>query len=285
MMMVAPSIILLLIFIIYPIFDSFILSLYDWNFLSNAKTFVGFGNYIKAFEDSRFWNAFSNTLYFTGVYVPLLVIFSLFLALLINSKIPGFSLFQTVFFLPAITSMAIVGIIWRFLLDGDIGFISLVLKRIGLRVTDPLRDIHLAMPTIIGVSLWRWVGFNMVILLAGLKAIPIDYYEAASLDGAGPSRKFFSITLPLLLPNLSFVLLTNFISSFQVFDQVYVMTKGGPMFRTEVLVQYIYYQGFNIFNMGYASTLSVLLFLLIFVFSIFQLRSYMRAERERGFVS
>jgi len=284
MLMVLPSVLLLCIFVIYPIIDSFILSIYNYNLLSDVKKFIGFNNYVRAFNDPRFWNAFSNTIYFTVVYVPLLLLFSLLLALAINSKVPGSSAFQTIFFLPAITSMAIVSIVWRFLLDGDIGFFAILLKSIGIRVVDPLRDMHLAMPTIIAVSLWRWVGFNMVILLSGLKSISADYYEAASLDGATSVQKFFSITLPLLLPSLSFVFLTNFISSFQVFDQVYVMTKGGPMFKTEVLVQYIYYQGFNIFNMGYASALSLLLFVLIFIFSIFQLKSYIKAEKERGFV-
>lgn len=284
-LMVAPSIILLLVFVIYPIVYSFVLSFYDWNLLTNEKLFVGVGNYLRAFSDERFWNALVNTIYFTAVYVPLLIVLSLVLALILNAEIPGAHAFQTIFFLPAITSMAIVAIVWRFLLDGDIGFISIFLRGLGFKVADPLRDLKLAMPTIIGISLWRWVGFNMVILLAGLKAIPSDYYEAASIDGAGPGRKFFSITLPLLLPNLSFVLLTNLISSFQVFDQIYVMTKGGPMFKTEVLVQYIYYQGFNIFDMGYASALALMLFLLILAFSLLQLRSYTRAEKERGFAS
>ncbi|MHB0854138.1 MAG: carbohydrate ABC transporter permease [Rectinema subterraneum] len=284
-LMVAPSIFILLVFVIYPIVNSFILSFYNWNLLKNTKYFVGIGNYLKAFSDERFWNALSNTIYFATAFVPLLIILSLALALMLNAEIPGAHVFQILFFLPAITSMAIVAIVWRFLLDGDIGFISIFLKHIGFKTADPLRDLKLAMPTIISISLWRWVGFNMVILLAGLKAIPSDYYEAASIDGAGSIRQFFSITLPLLLPNLSFVLLTNMISSFQVFDQVYVMTKGGPMFKTEVLVQYIYYQGFNIFDMGYASAIAFLLFILILAFSLFQLRSYMRAEKERGFAS
>ena len=134
------------------------------------------------------------------------------------------------------------------------------------------------MGAVIFTSLWRWTGFNMVIILAGINAIPESLYEASAIDGAGNVKQFFSVTLPLIAPSVSFVLITNIISSFQVFDQVYVMTKGGPMFRTEVLVYYIYYQGFTVYNMGYASAMAFFLFLIVLFFTVFHLKGFSRAE-------
>jgi multiple sugar transport system permease protein len=283
--MAAPSVTLLLVFVIWPIFRSLTMSFTDWNLLTNESGFVGMGNYVKAFGDGRFVNALVNTLLFTVAYVPLLTLCSLLLALALNRGSGGSGFFQTVFFLPAVTSVAIVSIVWRFLLDADIGLVMSWARALGLKTTDLLRDPDRAMGTVVGISLWRWAGFNMVILLGGLKTVPAELHEAAEIDGAGPARRFFSVTLPLLLPSLSFVVVTNLISSFQVFDQVYVLTKGGPMFRTETLVYYAYYRGFNLFEMGYASAMTFVLFLVIMFFTLFQLRGYARAERERGFSS
>jgi multiple sugar transport system permease protein len=283
--MAAPSIVLLFVFVIWPILRSLVMSFTDWNLLTNESSFVGMGNYLKALGDERFVNALVNTLLFTAAYVPLLTLCSLLLALALSRGGRGSGLFQTIFFLPAVTSVAIVSIVWRFLLDADIGLVMSWVRAFGLKTTDLLRDPDRAMGTVVGISLWRWAGFNMVILLGGLKTIPPELQEAAEIDGARPARRFFSVTLPLLLPSLSFVVVTNLISSFQVFDQVYVLTKGGPMFRTETLVYYAYYRGFNLFEMGYASAMTFVLFLMIMVFTLFQLRSYARAERERGFTS
>ena len=244
MFMVAPSIIILGVFVIYPIISSLILSLFKWDLLSNERLFIGLANYGHAFGDERFWNALKNTVLFTVGFVPGCVILALILAVFLNTRIRGHNLFQSIFFLPAISSMAIVALAWRFLLDGDVGLASYWFRSLGMVVTDPLRDPDSALLTIILVSIWRWAGFNMVILLAGLNTIPNQYYEAAEIDGAGSFLRLFKITLPLLLPSLSFVIITSIIGSFQVFDQIYVMTKGGPMFRTEVMVYYTYYQGF-----------------------------------------
>ena len=174
--------------------------------------------------------------------------------------------------------MAIIAIIFRYILDGNIGIIPLWLKKFGVIAPDFLRDEHTAMGAVIFTSLWRWTGFNMVIILAGINAIPESLYEASAIDGAGNVKQFFSVTRPLIAPSVSFVLITNIISSFQVFDQVYVMTKGGPMFRTEVLVYYIYYQGFTVYNMGYASAMAFFLFLIVLFFTVFQLKGFSRAE-------
>jgi multiple sugar transport system permease protein len=280
--MLIPSLLILGIFVVYPIIRSLFLSLYDWNLLTGVSSFNGLGNFAKAAGDERFWNALKNILYFSSLYVPGTLLIALGLAWLLYRGIPGKNLFRSIFFLPAISAMSIVALCWRFLLDGDIGLFSYWGRMLGFLVSDSLRDPDRAMPVVILVSIWKVAGFNMVILLAGLHNIPDTYYEAAEIDGAGRGRQFLSITLPLLLPSISFVIITNVIGSFQVFDQVYVMTKGGPMFRTETLVTYIHYQGFTLFNMGYASSMALVLFFLIMLVTVFQIRLFRKGEMEGG---
>lgn len=268
------------VFIIIPIIYSLYMSLHDWNIMYNIKDFIGFDNYKEVFQDERFFNALKNTLIYTVSYVPILVILSLALAAFINEKFIASGFYKTVLFIPAITSMAIIAIIFRFLLDGDIGYVSLALRKLGFSVPDFLRDPETAMWSVVLTSVWRWVGFYMVIFLSGFNSIPDSLYEAAEIDGAGKLRQFFSISLPLLMPTISFTLITNLINSFQVFDPVYVMTKGGPMFSTEVLVYYVYYMGFNVFDMGYASSMAFILFLIILVFTLIQLKGFMKSDSE-----
>ncbi len=278
--MAAPSMIVITVFIIIPIIYSLYMSLHDWNIMYNIKDFIGFDNYKEVFQDERFFNALKNTLIYTVSYVPILVILSLALAAFINEKFIASGFYKTVLFIPAITSMAIIAIIFRFLLDGDIGYVSLALRKLGISVPDFLRDPETAMWSVVLTSVWRWVGFYMVIFLSGFNSIPDSLYEAAEIDGAGKLRQFFSISLPLLMPTISFTLITNLINSFQVFDPVYVMTKGGPMFSTEVLVYYVYYMGFNVFDMGYASSMAFILFLIILVFTLIQLKGFMKSDSE-----
>ena len=272
--------IIITVFIIIPIIYSLYMSLHDWNIMYNIKDFIGFDNYKEVFQDERFFNALKNTLIYTVSYVPILVILSLALAAFINEKFIASGFYKTVLFIPAITSMAIIAIIFRFLLDGDIGYVSLALRKLGFSVPDFLRDPETAMWSVVLTSVWRWVGFYMVIFLSGFNSIPDSLYEAAEIDGAGKLRQFFSISLPLLMPTISFTLITNLINSFQVFDPVYVMTKGGPMFSTEVLVYYVYYMGFNVFDMGYASSMAFILFLIILVFTLIQLKGFMKSDSE-----
>lgn len=278
--MAAPSMTIITVFIIIPIIYSLYMSLHDWNIMYNIKDFIGFDNYKEVFQDERFFNALKNTLIYTVSYVPILVILSLALAAFINEKFIASGFYKTVLFIPAITSMAIIAIIFRFLLDGDIGYVSLALRKLGFSVPDFLRDPETAMWSVVLTSVWRWVGFYMVIFLSGFNSIPDSLYEAAEIDGAGKLRQFFSISLPLLMPTISFTLITNLINSFQVFDPVYVMTKGGPMFSTEVLVYYVYYMGFNVFDMGYASSMAFILFLIILVFTLIQLKGFMKSDSE-----
>lgn len=280
--MALPSMIVITVFVLYPIVHSLYLSLFDWDLLSNRRAFTGIANYVTAFHDGRFWNAMGRTFAYTLMYVPGLVLVALLLALALDRRFAGNRLLRVIFFLPSITSMAIIAIVWRFLLDPDVGLVSAWIRALALPVFAALRDPRLALGTVAGVSIWRWMGFNMVILLAGLNAIPDSYYEAAAIDGARAFRKFFSITLPLLLPSVSFVVVTNIIASFQVFDPVYVMTKGGPLFSTEVMVYHIYYQGFTLYRMGYASALAYILFVVIIVFTLAQIRRFAQREKAVG---
>ena len=279
-LMALPSMAVISLFIIIPIIYSLYMSLHDWNIMYNIKDFIRFDNYKEVFSDDRFWNALKNTVIYTVAYVPILVIASLLLAAFINEKFIGSGFFKSLFFIPAITSMAIIAIIFRFLLDGDIGYVSIMLRRMGFNVPDFLRDPSTAMGAVVLTSAWRWIGFYMVIFLSGFNSIPDSLYEAAEIDGAGKLRQFFSISIPLLMPTISFALITNLINSFQVFDPVYVMTKGGPMFSTEVLVYYVYYMGFNVFDMGYASSMAFILFVIILLFTLLQLKGFTKSETE-----
>ena len=222
---------------------------------------------------ARAWNAFGNTLYYTAVTVPLGIVLPLALALALNQRIPGRVVFRAAFFLPVIGSFAIIAIVWSFLIDPDIGLLTYWLTRLGLPKVSFLRDPNWAMPAIILVSVWKNIGFNMVIYLAGLQAIPRDLYEAAEIDGAGKVARFRYVTWPQLRTTNVFVLIISVIGAFQVFDPVYVMTPtGGPLFSTETVVSYIYRQGIQLLNISYAASIGVVLFLIVFALTLVQLR-------------
>jgi multiple sugar transport system permease protein len=267
-----PSLLILFLFVIVPIFQAGWIGLHDWQLGRPNPEFVGLENYTNLLEDERFWNALKNTAVYTLGVVPGRILFALFFALLLNRRIRGRAFFRAMLFLPAVISFAIEAIIWRFLLDPDIGLLPYGTGLVGIPSPEWLRSTTWAMPAVIIVSIWRWFGFNMVILLAGLQGIPEVYYEAAEVDGANSWQQFWRITLPMLRPALLFVLVDAVITSLQVFDQVYVMTGGGPLFSTETLVTYIYHQGFEIFDLGYASAAAYVLFFLIFLLTLGQLR-------------
>jgi multiple sugar transport system permease protein len=268
-----PSAIILLVFVYWPIVQAFALSLQQWQFGSGAHGLVGVSNYARMLIDPRVLNAFRNTLYYTVVTVPAGIVLSLVLALALNEAIPGRASLRGAFFLPVIASFAIIAIVWSFLLDPDIGILSYWLRAIGVPVSGWLRDPRWAMPAVMLVSIWKNVGFNMVIFLAGLQGIDRTYYEAATVDGASKSQRFWSITLPLLRPSMLFVLVISIIAAFEVFDVVWVMTPGGgPLFSTDVVVTYIYHQGIQNLDISYASTIGVALFVIVFVLTLVQLR-------------
>jgi ABC-type sugar transport system permease subunit len=260
--------------VFYPIVESAWMSLHNWSFLAPGRQYVGLGNYRELLHDSRFWNALRNTVIFTAAVVPAQLILGLALAngLVRNNLLNR--IFRSIFFFPVIGSLATMAIVWKFLLDPDIGLLSRIFTDLGFPQTGVLQSTTYALPAVIVVSVWKNVGFTMVILLAALQGVPEVLYEAAAIDGARPWARFRYVTLPSLRQALLFSSVICVIASLQLFDQVYVMTSGGPLFHTETLVTYMYKVGFQDYRSGYAAALAWVLFLLIMTVSVVQLRFF-----------
>ncbi len=273
-MFLLPSAVILLVFVAYPIVQSFWMSLHTWSFFSSKHPFVGLQNYQTMVHDSRFWNALGNTALYTGVEVPLQVGLGLALAVALQRNTLVNKFLRSVFFFPVISSLATMGIVWKFLLDPQIGAINAAMTSVGLPTVNFLQSTTWALPAVMFVGVWKSVGFSMVIFLAALQDVPEQLLEAAALDGAGPWLRFWRVVLPLLRPSLLFASIMATIASMQLFDSVYVMTSGGPIFHTETLVTYLYDSGFQYFQSGYAAAMSWVLFLLILVLSMLQLRLF-----------
>lgn len=274
----APSAIILGCFTFWPIVQALWMSLHDWSFLSRDHTFTGVGNYQALLDDPRFWNALRNTIVYTIATVPVQIAIALGLAVALDTAIKGRALLRTAYFLPVISSLAIMAIVWAFLFDPDIGVVTEWLSALGVPRIAWLREPGTAMIAVAIVGIWKTLGFNTVILLAGLQGVAREQYEAAALDGASSRQRFRHVTVPGLRQTLLFVTIISVIASLQVFDQVYVMTRGGPLYATETLVTYLYYQGFTLFHMGYASAISWVLFGGILVVSVIQLRLFRYQE-------
>ncbi len=264
-----PSLLVLLIFVFIPLVAAFFLGFFDTNiFLSNFK-FAGIKHFQKIFSDGRVWNAFKNTFIFTFAESALQVAFGFLVACLVS----GTALFQkvarSIYFIPVVCSMTGVGLIGMMILDPNIGSIPYLISAMGFEKPMMLKDPHTALAIIVLITVWKNFGQTMIILAAGLAAIGRNYYEAAEIDGANKFQQARFITIPLVWPSLSFCLVTNLIGSFQVFDISFVATKGGPLFSTETVVQLIYTRGFSgDMNLGYASALAVVLFLVIACFTL-----------------
>lgn len=266
-----PSFIGLLVFTFIPIFSSLGLTLYQWDLLTPPQ-FVGLDNFNKLFGDPTFWESLTHTLFFIAGYIPLVMMLALGVALLLNRKLPGITIFRTAFFIPVVSAWVAVALIWQWLLNPQYGLLNYMLSFVGIKGPAWLYDPQWAMPAIILTSVWKDIGFVMVMYLAGLQGIPHEYSEAASIDGASSWQRFRYITLPLLSPTTFFALTISLINSFQVFDQVWIMTGGGPAGATTVLVEQIVKNAFSYSNMGYASALSWVLFAMVFAVTLFQTR-------------
>jgi len=274
---ILPALFVLSIFLFVPIVASFLLSLTscdiytitDWKRI----LFVGLENYISLFKDEVFWKSLKNTFIFVGVGVPLSITVSLFMAIILNESFIKFrSFFRAGYFVPVITTIVAVAVIWKWLYNPDYGLINWFIGLFGIPPQDWLRSTKLALPSLIIMAVWKNFGYNMVIFLAGLQAIPSSLYEAAWVDGADKWKSFLHITLPGLRPTTFFVTITTFIGYFQFFAEPYVMTQGGPMNSTISMVLYMYYQGFKFFRLGYASAIAYVLFGIIFIFTMLQLK-------------
>jgi ABC-type sugar transport system permease subunit len=268
---VSPSLVLLLIFSAGPLLFAFYLSFHEWNLLEPAKPFVGLRHYLELAVDRLFWNAAKNTAIYS-LYVPATMIVALGVALLLNRSTRSVALLRAVFFLPYVTSFVAISIVWQWMYDPDFGLFNWVLGLAGLGPFPWLNSPSTALLALMIMAVWIHIGFQMVIFLAGLQAIPRELYEAAMIDGAGAWRRFRRITLPLLRPTTFFVLVTSIIGSFQVFTFVYVMTEGGPLHATDVIVYHIYQNAWQFLRMGYASAMSWVLFAVIFAITLLQFR-------------
>lgn len=281
----APAIFLLLAFLVAPFVMSVVLSFTNQRLISPLPTrFVGITNYQLLFGDTSFWQAFKNTALFTAVVVPLQSSLGLVLAVLINRRLQFINLFRGIYFMPTVIPMVVVSVVWYFLLMYPEGLLNTFVKILTLGRAGPydwLRNPSLALPTIILVSIWQGVGFQMVVYLAGLQNIPPELYEAAKIDGASPWRQFLHVTMPGLRNTHIFVLVTTTILAFKLFTQVEVLTQGGPIGRTNTLVRYIYISGYRELRIGYASAASVVFVIFVLIISVFQ-RILIREEREVG---
>ena len=269
-----PSLLQFAVLMVFPVIFSFYLSFHEWNILEPAKPFVGLDNYTRLLGDRRVRQAIFNTVYYTVVSVPATLFCGLLIALLLNNQIRGRGLFRAMYYLPGITSAVAVAVVWKWIFNGDFGLINYYLMEIGL-ISEPIRwltDPNLAMPAVIIVSVWGGVAGCMIIYLAGLQAIPDEMYDAAKVDGAGPIRILFSITIPLLAPATFFLLITSIIGAFQQFGLPYLLTAGGPVGRTTTIAYYLYTSAFRNFEMGYAAAMSYVLFAMIFVFTLLHMR-------------
>jgi multiple sugar transport system permease protein len=267
----APSLIPMLAFTVGPMLASLGISFTNWSLLAPAH-WVGFDNYRTLWSDAEFRSSLGHTLIFIAGYLPLVLVSGLGVALALNQRIRGLALFRTIYFLPVVTSWVVVALIWKWLLNPQTGVVDYLLGLVGIQGPGWWVDPNWAMPSIILASAWKDIGFVMIILLAGLQSIPDDYYEAASLDGAGRMALFRHITLPLLSPALFFVVVISLINNFQVFDQVWVMTQGGPAGSTSVVMERIVKNAFSFGRMGYASAMSWVLFAVILMITLAQFR-------------
>jgi multiple sugar transport system permease protein len=282
---VAPALIVLVVFFGLPVFSALLLSLTDFDLYALADwrnlRFVGLGNYSELLQMPIFWKSLGNTFYFVIVGVPLSISVSLGAALLLNAPATRFrAFFRTALFAPVVTTLVAVAVIWRYLFHTSYGLVNWALGHLGIPAVDWLGDPHWAMPTIIMLAVWKNFGYNMVIFLAGLQAIPQDLYEAARIDGASRRRQFLHITLPMLGPVLMVVGVITVAGYFQLFAEPYVMTRGDPLQSTVSVLYFMFEEGFRWWNLGRASAVAFLLFLIILAVTA----AMMRIGRRKGMV-
>ena len=278
-----PSLIGMVIFSLLPLIVSAVISLTDWNGLDRlldpgflSRHFVGLQNFADILTGQEFWKVLLNTIKFIILYIPFMLCTSLLVAFLLSRAKKGVGIFRVMYYIPVLTSWVAASLIWKSVLSPEYGAINNILKLIGIRGPDWLLSEGWAMPAIALVSVWKDMGFFSLILLSGIIAIDKSYYEAASIDGAGSVSRFFRITLPLLTPSIFYVLIVSLINSFQLFPQIMIMTEGGPNGVTQVMVERIYKYGFKYYKMGYASAFSWLLFVIIMICTMIQMKGQKR---------
>lgn len=277
---IAPAMILLLLFNIIPLIASLVISTFDVSMTLNDARFVGLGNFVEAFHDSRFWNSMWVTIKWTLVEMPIQVLVALLLAALLTKNTWFNKFCRGVYFLPIICSATAVSIMWRIILNSNVGYITFLLNKLGFGKINFMNNPGVTFYVIVFMSVWKSFGISTIILVSAMQNVPRVLYEAAELDRAGKIRQFFSITLPGIAPSLWYVVMTRIIGSLQVFDIVYTTTGGGPNFTTETLVTYVYTRAFEVNRMGYATAVSECLFGLILVITICLYSRMLKQENE-----
>ncbi len=262
-----PQYLGLLCFVVGPVLASLFLSFSEWNLVAPPQ-WIGFENYRVSFQTVVFWQTWRNTIYYVVASVSGSIVLSLLLALALNEKLRGVTIYRGIYFLPVVTSAVAVSMVWRWLYNPEFGLFNALLSMIGLPTLPWLNSLRWAMPSVIIMSIWQTVGYNMVIFLAGLQGIADQFYEAAEIDGANVWQRFRHITLPLLSPTTFFILITATIGAFQAFNQIYIMTNGGPANATRVVLLHIYILAFRLFKIGEASAVSWVLFLILFTLTL-----------------
>lgn len=266
--MVTPAITIFLLFFIYPIFYMMYLSLFSWNFISPIKDFVGLQNFIELFQASEFLQVLTNSLVYTLLTVSFSIGIALLLALWLNKSGIFYGFVQGAIFSPYIISLVSVAILWMWLMDPQYGLLNWLLGLVGLPHLEWLSHPDTSLYSLVIVAVWKGIGFNTLVFIAGLQSIPKDIYEAAELDQSSKWTTFYKLTLPMLSPTLFFLIIINMIGSFQVFETIAIMTKGGPINSTNTLVYYIYENGFRFFKIGYASAAGVVLLAVVSLLTI-----------------
>lgn len=267
---IAPMFIGFLIITVAPVIATFVFSLTNKDMLSRTTDFVGLQNYVQLFQDKTFRATLWQTLQFTVMLIPSNLVLTLGLAWLLKDKFRGCGFFRTAVFTPVVTSVVVWGVLWKYIFQTDNGLINAVLRMMGITGPQWLMNLDLAIPVSVFVTLIKGLGMNMIIFIGAMLDVPEDYYEAASLDGASKRRQFFSITLPSIAPSIFLVLIMTTIGSLKVFGQIKALTNGGPGTSSYVMVYYIYQTAFQSYKFGYASAISVILFLMIVALTIVQ---------------
>lgn len=265
---VAPALIVFIVFSIYPILNTIFLSFYEWDMISPIKEFVGIKNYQTLFRDVKFYQTLSNTFVYMLLTVGLGVILAIALALFLRKDTRINKFMQNLIFTPYIVSLASISFLWMWLMNNDFGLLNYLLSLVGVGPIDWLGNPKVALISLVMISVWKTLGYNTLIILSALQSIPKHLYEAASLDKATKRQTFFKITLPMISPTLFFLTIVSIIASFKVFETIQIITNGGPQNSTNTLVYSIYEYGFQFYKIGYASTIGVVLLVIISIFTI-----------------
>ncbi len=266
---IGPALFGLLVFLVYPILADFYISLHKWSVLE-APSWIGLQNYTRMFKDEVFLISLGNTLLWVVLYVPVSILASFFLALAMNMPLKGIKSFRTIFYLPVVTPLLVVALLFVWMYNADFGLINYILYLFGINPVPWLTNKFIALPSIALMSVWKNCGYNMVIILAALQGIPAHLNEAAMLDGITPWKKTWYITIPLITPALYYILVMEIIYAFQVFTEVYIMTSGGPGYATHTLNYYMWVNAFTYNEMGYASAISVFMLVMILAVTLIQ---------------